>query len=66
MRKAVEQWEPFTLPTMEDKVAMVAITVMITMAKEKDPELTGLAYMLLQWKQFRSQAYDLVQEMQSA
>lgn len=63
MREAVAQWEPFRLPTDEDKIAWAAIVVLVKMAAERDPGLSGLAYLLLQWKTFRPQAYELVQNV---
>lgn len=62
MREAVEQWEPFKLPTTEDKVAFGACLAIVMALQSKDPSLTGLAFRLIEWKTFRPQAYDMVQD----
>lgn len=61
MKEAVAQWEPFRLPTTEDKTAFVAICALVLDIAKRDPSLTGLAYMILSWKAYRPQAYDFVQ-----
>ena len=63
MQEAVASWEPFRLPTTEDKVAWGAIMVLIAQFVKQDPTLTGLAYLLLKWPLYRDQSYNLLQDI---
>jgi hypothetical protein len=51
---------------MEDKVAFVTLNVLIQMFQQRDPGLSGLAYVLLLWRKFRDLAYQAVQELEWA
>ncbi len=65
-REGLANWEPFRLPTTEDKVAFAAVIMLVMSRVKRDPDLTGLAYILLQWKQLREQAYQVVSEGRQA
>ncbi len=65
-RDGVIQWRPFSLPTTEDKIAFIAITMLVKTQCKRDPDMKGLAYTLLQWQQMRSQAREIYDEVRPA
>ncbi len=63
-REGVEQWERFKLPSREDKLAYLAIRMVVAMQSKQDPDLNGLAFFILNWQMFRDQAEKTLQKLE--